>query len=298
MAAIGKIRSWGTVLVSVIGLALFAFIAEELVRSTDSLRNDSRQQVGEVLGKKISVQEFQNLLDEYQQVIKMTQGRESLSEEEMNQVKDMVWNSYVQASLIENEATELGLTVTDQELQNVLKEGTNPMLAQTPFINQQTGRFDANQLKKFLADYKQIKANNPQMAEQYETIYRYWTFIEKSLRQQLLAQQAAVGEHALLTDEIAGVVAGQLCRQLLVHPCAHLRHAHTHGSDLFQPLRMQACVVQYPGHDVAALPGGAGIDAPYTGLELAEHQPGFRLRTADHRQAATATAVGGKVLGK
>ena len=189
MAAIGKIRSWGTVLVSVIGLALFAFIAEELVRSTDSLRNDSRQQVGEVLGKKISVQEFQNLLDEYQQVIKMTQGRESLSEEEMNQVKDMVWNSYVQASLIENEATELGLTVTDQELQNVLKEGTNPMLAQTPFINQQTGRFDANQLKKFLADYKQIKTTNPQAAEQYETIYRYWTFIEKNLRQQLLAQK-------------------------------------------------------------------------------------------------------------
>lgn len=186
MAAIGKIRSWGTVLVSVIGLALFAFIAEELVRSTDSLRNDSRQQVGEVLGKKISVQEFQNLLDEYQQVIKMTQGRESLSEEEMNQVKDMVWNSYVQASLIENEATELGLTVTDQELQNVMKEGTNPMLAQTPFINQQTGRFDANQLKKFLADYKQIKTTNPQAAEQYETIYRYWTFIEKNLRQQLL----------------------------------------------------------------------------------------------------------------
>ena len=65
MAAIGKIRSWGTVLVCVIGLALFAFIAEELVRSTDSMRNDSRQQVGEVLGKKISVQEFQALLDEY-----------------------------------------------------------------------------------------------------------------------------------------------------------------------------------------------------------------------------------------
>ena len=33
MAAIGKIRSWGPVLVIVIGLALFAFIAEELFRS-------------------------------------------------------------------------------------------------------------------------------------------------------------------------------------------------------------------------------------------------------------------------
>ena len=29
MAAIGKIRSWGPVLATVIGLALFAFIAEE-----------------------------------------------------------------------------------------------------------------------------------------------------------------------------------------------------------------------------------------------------------------------------
>ena len=189
MAAIGKIRSWGTVLVCVIGLALFAFIAEELARSTDSMRNDSRQQVGEVLGKKISVQEFQALLDEYQQVIKMTQGRDNLSEEELNQVKDMVWNTYVQTSIIEKEAEELGLTVTDQELQNILKEGTNPLLAQTPFVNQQTGRFDANMLKKFLADYKQLKNTNPQAVEQYEIMYKYWTFIEKTLRQQTLSQK-------------------------------------------------------------------------------------------------------------
>ena len=189
MAAIGKIRSWGTVLIVVIGLALFAFIAEEFVRSTETMRNDSRQQIGEVMGKKISVHEFQALLDEYQEVIKMTQGRENLTEEELNQVKDMVWNTYVQNTIIENEAEELGLTVTDQELQNVLKEGTNPMLAQTPFVNAQTGRFDANQLKKFIADYKQMQKTNPQVAQQYEPMYKYWTFIEKSLRQQLLSQK-------------------------------------------------------------------------------------------------------------
>ena len=189
MAAIGKIRSWGPILVGVIGLALFAFIAEELVRSTNSMRNDSRQQVGEVLGKKLSVQDYQALVDEYQEVIKMTQGRENLSEEELNQVKDMVWNTYVQTSLIDNEAKKLGLTVTDQELQNILKEGTNPMLSQTPFVNQQTGRFDANQLKKFLADYKQLQSTNPQQAQQYAPMYKYWTFIEKSLRQQLIAQK-------------------------------------------------------------------------------------------------------------
>ena len=86
MAAIGKIRSWGPALVSVIGLALFAFIAEEAFRSCESTKNQQRQQVGEVLGKKVNVQEFQELVDEYQQVIKMTQGRDNLTEDELNQV--------------------------------------------------------------------------------------------------------------------------------------------------------------------------------------------------------------------
>ena len=189
MAAIGKIRSWGPVLVIVIGLALFAFIADELFRSCESTRNQERQQVGEVLGKKIDVQEFQKLLDEYQDVIKMTQGRDNLTDEELNQVKDMVWNQFVQTSIIENEASKLGLTVTDEEMQNILQAGTNPMLTQTPFVNQQTGRFDVNMLKKFLAEYKNVKSTNPQLAEQYESLHNFWTFIEKNIRQQTLAQK-------------------------------------------------------------------------------------------------------------
>ena len=55
MAAIGKIRSWGPILVGVIALALFAFIAEELFRSCESSRNDQRQQVGEPTSEGLQV---------------------------------------------------------------------------------------------------------------------------------------------------------------------------------------------------------------------------------------------------
>ena len=189
MAVLGKIRSRGMILIGIIGLGLLAFIAEEAFRSCEATRNNERQQIGEVYGKRISVQEFQKMVDEYTDAIKMQQGQENLNEEQLNQVKDMVWNSYVQSQLIEKEAEKLGLTVTDQELQNILAEGTNPMLLQTPFVNQQTGRFDAAALKKFLADYKAQKNTNPQMAEQYATIYKFWTFMEKQLRTQLLAQK-------------------------------------------------------------------------------------------------------------
>lgn len=189
MAALGKIRSKGVILISILGFALFAFIAEELFRSCESSRNESRQQVGEVLGDKVNVQDFQKLVDEYTNVIKMTQGRDNLTDDDLNQVKDVVWNTFVQTEIISKEACKLGLQVTDQELQNILNAGTNPMLLQTPFVNQQTGRFDANLLKKFLAEYKQAQTTNPQMAEQYQGIYNFWTFIEKSLRQQVLAQK-------------------------------------------------------------------------------------------------------------
>ena len=208
MAALGKIRSKGAFLMGIIGLGLFAFIAEEAFRSCESTRNNARQQVGEVLGEKINVNEFQKLVDEYTEVIKMQQGAEALNDEQLNQVKDMVWNTFVQTKIVEHEAKQLGLRVTDAELQNVLKAGTNPMLLQTPFVNQQTGRFDANALQKFLAEYDTQRSANPQMAQQYETIYKYWTFIEKTLRQQLLAQKyQSLLAHCLLSNPVEAKMA-------------------------------------------------------------------------------------------
>lgn len=188
MAVLGKIRSKGIFLVSIIGLGLFSFIAEEAFRSCETTRNDQRQQIGEVLGEKISYQEFQQLVDEYTDVIKVTQGKDNLTESENNQVRDMVWNTYVQTKLVENEAMKLGLRVTDDEMRNILHEGTNPMLLQSPFVNQQTGRFDDNMLKQFMSEYKK-EGQNPQAREQLSHIYNYWTFIEKTLRQQTLAQK-------------------------------------------------------------------------------------------------------------
>ena len=152
MAALGKIRSKGALLMGIIGLGLFSFIAEEAFRSCESSRNNERQQIGEVLGEKINVNDFQKLVDEYTDVIKMQQGTDALNDQQLNQVKDMVWNTYIQTKIVENEAKKLGLRVTDEEMQNVLKQGTNPMLMQTPFVNQQTGRFEAKALHKFLAE--------------------------------------------------------------------------------------------------------------------------------------------------
>ena len=64
MAALQSIRKRGGILIAVIGLALFAFIAEELFRSIETTSNVDRQKVGEVFGRTLSAQEFQESVQE------------------------------------------------------------------------------------------------------------------------------------------------------------------------------------------------------------------------------------------
>ena len=189
MAALGKIRSKGGILVGAIGLALFAFLAGDAARSCDGIKGEARQQIGEILGKKISVQDYQKLIDEYQSAIKFTMQRDNLTDQEVNQVNDQVWQQLVSNRVIEADAEKVGLTVTEKEIQNVLNEGTNPMLVQTPFVNQQTGRFDVNALKQFFDSYNKAKAAKSPQVEQMQAIYDYWLFVEKNLRAQLLGQK-------------------------------------------------------------------------------------------------------------
>ena len=188
MATLQNIRSKGPLLVIVIGLALFAFIAGD---AWTVLQPHQSQDVGEVNGETISAQDFQALVEEYTEVVKFSSGLNALSDEQTNQIKDEVWRSYVNNKLIENEAEKLGLTVSKAEIQAIIDAGIHPMLQQTPFRNPQTGAFDKDMLKKFLVDYSKMnQAQMPaQYAEYYNSMYKFWSFIEKSLVQARLQEK-------------------------------------------------------------------------------------------------------------
>ncbi len=189
MATLQTIRSKGPLLVVVIGLALFAFIAGDAWKVLQP--HQGKQDVGEINGKTLTAQEYQKMVDEYAEVIKLTQGLNSLNDDQPTQVKDQVWQSYVNNQLIAAEAKKLGLTVSDAEIQAIIEEGTHPLLMQTPFRNPQTGAFDKDMLKKFLVDYANLgKSQMPaQYVEYYQKMGAFWNFIEKTLRQTALAEK-------------------------------------------------------------------------------------------------------------
>ncbi|WP_443963809.1 SurA N-terminal domain-containing protein, partial [Prevotellamassilia timonensis] len=196
MAALQSIRSKGALLVGALGLALFAFIAEEFFRSLETTSNMDRNIVGEVYGEKLNIQDFQQMVDEQSEVAKMQmrmQGQDgTLNDQQTEQIREQVWQQFVQNSMIEHECDKLGLFVTDGEVQEALRQGDAQSLQMMTmfFRNQQTGRFDLQSLQDFMKNYNKTiaqaqQAQNAEAVEQLQIVKKLWDYTEKQLRDEL-----------------------------------------------------------------------------------------------------------------
>ncbi|MDR0972434.1 MAG: SurA N-terminal domain-containing protein [Prevotellaceae bacterium] len=196
MATLQSIRSKGPLLLFGIGLALLAFIAGD---AWQVLQPHKSQDVGEVNGNTLSATEYQTLLEEYTDIVKLSNNLSALTDAQSEQIKDEVWQTYVNNQLIQAQTSKLGLTVTREEVQDIIDKGVYPLLNNTPFVNPNTGIFDKDILKNFLAQYAQAVQTGVQISESYAALYRYWNFVEKTIRNNRLAEKY----QALITKSLS-----------------------------------------------------------------------------------------------
>lgn len=189
MAALQKIRSKGVLLVSIIALALFLFLAGDLFRGLESLFHSNSQQIGEVNGESVSVQDYQKMVDDMQNYYEIATQKSSFNEDELNRIKDEAWQSYVQSQLIAKECEELGIAVSESEISEVIKSGYSQMLQVPVFMNQQTQRYDFSMVNAFLTEYQKMKKAGSQIPDAYEKIYKYYLFAQRQIHDQLLTQK-------------------------------------------------------------------------------------------------------------
>lgn len=189
MAALQQIRSKGVLLVTIIALALFLFVAGDLFRGLESIFQNSNQQVGEVNGQSVSIQEYQKMVDEVQTAHEIAEQKTSFSEEELSRLKDEAWQNYFMSQIFQKQCDELGLAVSDEEISDVVKAGYSPLLRIRPFLNQQTNDYDYSIVSTFLSEYKKIKDAGSQVPEEYEKLYKYYLYAQRQIRDQLLQQK-------------------------------------------------------------------------------------------------------------
>ena len=176
MATLERIRNRAGILVAAfIGLALLAFILNDLLGSGQKVFGGGNQRVAKVDGESISIQEYQNQIAEFEDYAKLSSGRSSLDETTSQRLREQVWNQLVQKIVMDKKYAEIGIEVTpDEILDMVAGKNVHPSIRQM-FTNPQTGVFDQAQVINFL----QNKNQDPQANF-------YWSFLEKQLKAERL----------------------------------------------------------------------------------------------------------------
>ena len=144
MAVLDKIRKRTTVLIVIIGLALFSFVISGIFTQTGA---DGPGAVAEVNGTEISLDEFRQKMEAAAQ---RAGGQASSA-----QIAEQVWNAELRKVLMEEAFDDLGITIEGDQIIDFL--ATVPAYAQAPEF-QADGVFDPS---VFVAAVAQWKANDP-----------------------------------------------------------------------------------------------------------------------------------------
>jgi len=188
MAALQSIRNKGGILVStVIGIALVAFIVDPSILGNPS---PSRNKVGEIAGKSIDVQEYQQLVTQNENMIKLMNGLNNLTEDQQRMVRENTWQQKVTEIVMGQEYEALGLGLSEDEMYDLLLgENMNPTIKQM-FTNQETGEIDKNKAREivqnilnggFGAEQKAIWLNMEQQISTARLLSKYNHLLAKGL---------------------------------------------------------------------------------------------------------------------
>lgn len=110
----------------------------------------SAEIVGMVNDTKINYREFSELLRQQTENIRKQSGNE-VDEETERQIRTQVWNGLIQQALVEQELERLGITVTDNEIRDILL-GPNPPEMVANQFKDSTGVFNRAAYDRAVAD--------------------------------------------------------------------------------------------------------------------------------------------------
>lgn len=155
----------GKILVAVIGLALIAFIAGEVITYGRSYLGGDRDSLGEVAGEKIAYEAYMNSVKRNTEMFMQQSGQTSLTPQITEYVQENSWNQTISQVILQKELNKLALTVGDDETKAMISgNNVNPQIAQY-FTDQKTGEFNRQALDNFLRQMQSAKAGDPMIQQ-------------------------------------------------------------------------------------------------------------------------------------
>jgi parvulin-like peptidyl-prolyl isomerase len=114
-----------------------------------SIMQGSMNEIGNVGGKSITYQEFQEIVDRATQQKQEQEGGRELTENDYMQIREQVWNDMVTQTIVEQAIEEFGISVSDEEITDWVWSANPPQLLTQHFMDS-TGKFNRDVYEQFL----------------------------------------------------------------------------------------------------------------------------------------------------
>jgi hypothetical protein len=169
MAILNTIRGKSSVLIIVIGMALFSFVFAELIKSGDSFGAEQTV-VANVNGIDIERDDFMNKVESTE--------RQNAGARSNIQSMNLVWDTELRRVVLKNQFNKVGISVERDQMRSLLR---NNLISFDEFLNTD-GLFDDNKLNEFIANLKEI---SPETSPLQGNLINYdaWVNFENTIAQ-------------------------------------------------------------------------------------------------------------------
>ncbi len=164
MAILANIRNRPIYLIMIIGMALFAFVIGGIFKGSNGSNGSN---IGAVNGEEISSKKFSRLLE----------AQKNNRNSSIQKVKT-VWNNVVREQVYKDALEKAGIVVGEKDIWDSMI--TNSAIQNDQRFKDETGLFDENKLKEYIATL-QDNTDTPQGAAQWKG----WVDYEASIKSQL-----------------------------------------------------------------------------------------------------------------
>ncbi len=156
MALISKIREKTGLAVGIIAFGLILFlVGGDILGPNSVILGNNKAEVGEIAGQTIDHAEYIQQIEELKYNYTLNFNRNP-SENEMIAIRQQAWDYLIVKKAFQKEFDKLGLSVTEEELVDMVQgKNIHPDLVQA-FTNPQTGEFDREQIVMYLQQINQM----------------------------------------------------------------------------------------------------------------------------------------------
>jgi len=182
MAVLEKIRvKFGIVITAVIAIALLSFIIDPATLDSAVNSMSSKYDVGNISGKKISYQEFQESINKFTVINELLSGTSSQDEQTQIQIRNAAWQELLDKYMFIKNAQAAGIKVGKDEVSDLfVGDNVSPLIAQNSAFVDETGAFSPEAVKLFVDQIDMDESGRLRI---------YWNYLQNAVQTQQYYQK-------------------------------------------------------------------------------------------------------------